>query len=566
MKTLVYVICLLLCCQTLVWAQTPEQVSAETPAAAQETPSAAPEASSAPEEAGLTPEEEQRQKELELKVMLFAAIMDEDYNRVQQLLGKKAPVNITDSEGLSPLHYSVCFNHTAITKLLINSKANLDARDIEGYTPIYYAAQNGNEAIFDLLLWRGAKTDPTEKTTLLHMAAYGGNTAIIKKLLDKKMSPEAVDDQGLLPIDYAAANSKDEAVILLADNMPEEKISLNTLLPLLAGDNKELLKNLLARIKNKNRLNSDNDSPARIAAKYSGPDMLSFLESEGVNITYVAPNGQSALQEAAAAGNLDAVKLLVEKGMDPNSRIPDTGFTPVMTACCAGNSDVVKYLAEHGADTGIPSAKGTYLIHEAAYKGNLELVIYFTEHGTDVNTPDANGVTALFNALDANQPGVVGWLLSHGADLKLKTKTGDTALHYAVLSDNEELFKQVIPSVIGSVNSANSAGVTPLMNAAMIGNLPIIKALLAVGARLSDTDHELNSLLHYGVLSNKKDVVQFLLSRDPNINKVNKAGETPLMIAERNKFEAITELLAPKPKEPEAPAPDPGEESPQPNN
>ena len=180
--------------------------------------------------------------------------------------------------------------------------------------------------------------------------------------------------------------------------------------------------------------------------------------------------------------------------------------------------------------------------------------MYFTEKGVDVNTPDANGVTPLFNALDANQPGVVGWLLSHGADVKHKTQNGDTALHYAVLSDNEELFKQIIPSVISSVNGANTAGTTPIMNAAMIGNLPVIKAFLTLGAKLSDTDREGNSVLHYGVLSNKKEVVEFLLSKDPDINKVNNAGETPYMIADKNKFGSITELLAPKPKPQDEPA------------
>ncbi|MBP5274008.1 MAG: ankyrin repeat domain-containing protein [Abditibacteriota bacterium] len=505
-------------------------------------------------EAPLTPEEEEKQRELELKVMLFNAIMDEDYTHVQQLLAKKAPVNITDSQGFTPLHYAVCFNQLNITKLLINNRANLDCRDIEGYTPIYYAAQNKSEEIFNLLLRRGASTAATEKTTLLHMAAYGGNINIIKSLLERKLSTVAKDDQNLLPIDYSAAAGHDEAVLLLADNMPEEEISLNTLLPLLVGEKKELLKNLFGRIKDKNRFNTDKDSPARIIAQYSTADMMAFLEEQGVDITYVSPQGNSALQEAAAAGNLEVLKLLIEKGMDINAPVASTGFTPIMTACCSDNSDIVKYLASRGAKTDVPSAKGTYLIHEAAYRGNLELVMFLAENGTDINLPDSDGVTPLYNALDANQPGVADWLLKRGANTKLKTKNGDTCLHFAVLSDNERLFREMIPSLKSLVGKANNNGVTPILDAFMIGNLPIVFALQAVGAKLDDTDNDGNTALHYGVLSNKKQIVEFLLSKGADPLKANASGETPLSVAEKNKFTAIAELLKPKQEEqPETP-------------
>ncbi|MBR4748287.1 MAG: ankyrin repeat domain-containing protein [Abditibacteriota bacterium] len=540
MKRLI-VLVILVFAACIAFAQAPADTA--PPEAPADTPSETP---AAPEEP-LKPED--------MKVILFNAVMDGDLTHVQQLMNKKAPVNITDSSGFSPLHYSVCFKDLAITKLLINNKANLDARDIEGYTPIYYAAENGSAEIFNLLLKRGASTAPTEKTSLLHMAAYGGNTDIIRALLDKQLSPTARDSQELLPIDYAAARNNDDAVLLLADHMPEEAISLNTLLPLLVGENKKVLHGLFAKVADKDRFNSELDSPARIVAHYSTADMLSFLEEEGVSVTWVSPSGNSALFEAALAGNMEVLKLLIDKGMDVNCVLTDTGFTPIMTACCAGNSDIVKYLAEKGARLDMPSAKGTYLIHEAAFRGNLELVIFFTDRQQDVNMPDSRGVTPLFHALDANQPGVVSWLLEHGADPRHKTMNGDTALHYAALADNEALFKQIIPLTAGYANLQDKDGVTPLMYAAMTGNMPVVRALLALGAKPDARDAEGNTLLHFAVLSNKPESVRLLLEKGVNPDTPNSRGELPLDIAEKNKYGDVIAVLKPAPPEQEA-APD----------
>ena len=75
---------------------------------------------------------------------------------------------------------------------------------------------------------------------------------------------------------------------------------------------------------------------------YDAQDIFKSIDP----ITYLNPEGDSCLHIAAGRGNLRAVRLLLEAGLDVNLR-GDLGNTPLHYA--HKHSEIVRLLIEHGA-------------------------------------------------------------------------------------------------------------------------------------------------------------------------------------------------------------------------
>lgn len=79
--------------------------------------------------------------------------------------------------------------------------------------------------------------------------------------------------------------------------------------------------------------------------------------AEGCPVDAADANDNTALSEAAAGGQLEACKLLVEHDCDPNTQ-GHFKRTPLWRACFAGHSPVVQYLLTIGADPRIGDIEG----------------------------------------------------------------------------------------------------------------------------------------------------------------------------------------------------------------
>ena len=89
-------------------------------------------------------------------------------------------------------------------------------------------------------------------------------------------------------------------------------------------------------------------------------DFISCYENRG--------HGGNVLHYATLMGDLNRVKLLVEKGADVNAKNL-YGDSVLYHAVRSGNLELVQWLVEQGSDV---KAKG--ILHSAAFSGNLELV------------------------------------------------------------------------------------------------------------------------------------------------------------------------------------------------
>ena len=181
---------------------------------------------------------------------------------------------------------------------------NIDRVFYYGQTLLMCAAKNGKNSILIWLLKCGANPNATDMNlrTALHLAAMNDKPNSVRILLDHKANPHALD---------------------YWENAPSYNCS------------KQVYEQFTLTIPGINQLQlyiSDD-------TKY---DMFKYyLRDSDLDVQY--ENGKTLLYSAAQVGNLNLVKLLIQRGANATIR-HISGSTPLHGATYAGHIDVVKYL------------------------------------------------------------------------------------------------------------------------------------------------------------------------------------------------------------------------------
>jgi hypothetical protein len=132
----------------------------------------------------------------------------------------------------------------------------------------------------------------------------------------------------------------------------------------------------------------------------------------------------TALQEAARAGDLARLRLLLNSGADPNQR-DGNGNRPLIEAVAAGHLDAVRALIAAGADSNLTSAGGRTPLIEAAIRGRMEIARLLISAGADLNVSERGAGTALEAAEREGHAGLAGLLRQAGARTSGRS-VGDT--------------------------------------------------------------------------------------------------------------------------------------------
>lgn len=93
------------------------------------------------------------------------------------------------------------------------------------------------------------------------------------------------------------------------------------------------------------------------AARNGDVEQIKLILDSGIDINSKTKYGAMALHYAAEKGHLDAVKLLVEKGAELNSADTFYNWTPLSWATISGHADVAKFLKEKGAKQPVQRAR-----------------------------------------------------------------------------------------------------------------------------------------------------------------------------------------------------------------
>ena len=121
----------------------------------------------------------------------------------------------------------------------------------------------------------------------------------------------------------------------------------------------------------------------------------------------------------------------------------------------------------------------------------------------------------------------------------------DTPLHIASTIGDRDII-DILVKHGALLDAENIDGNTPLHLACREGHMDCVKLLLELGAKESKGWNE-NSLLHYASESGRKDLIDFFLRKEYDVNAENLLNETPLHLAcigyEPERIQAVQNLL-----------------------
>ncbi|MBE9163884.1 ankyrin repeat domain-containing protein [Tychonema sp. LEGE 06208] len=263
---------------------------------------------------------------------------------------------------------------------------------------LFSAAYTGNLAEVKKLLAKNA--DVHFKTylnqTLLHAAAFGGNQTIVQLFLQKGLNVKDLDKAGQTVLHAAAAGGGSGAMayaplrydLLIASGADMEAMDRNqrTALNIAAeSGNFEAMKALINRGAN---INDDKNLFTVISRFKPGTKKLEMVELILKNQAQI-PKG--LLYSAVSRGDIETVKLLIDRGADVNAPDPYDNTTILMR--------IVQ------PNTGISGLL------------KPELVKLFLSKGADVNARNKNGETALSIAEKSSTSEIIKLLKQHGAKI-----------------------------------------------------------------------------------------------------------------------------------------------------
>jgi len=416
------------------------------------------------------------------------AAMKGDTAAVRGLLAKKADVNAPQPDGTTALHWAVYNENVTLVDELLRAGADATVPNREGATPFYLASIAANPEIMAKLLKQGVDGNGTvlrHGETPLMFAARTGRPDAVKLLLEAGAKVDAKDTmRQTTALMWAADEGHAEAIKLLLD----------------AGADA-------------NAQTTIEQAKRRRGVVYKQGDDFHT-------------GGVTALLLAARQGNLDAVKVLAEKGADLNKPAGD-GSTAMVVAIQNGHYDVARYLVEKGADINKANEKGWTPLYLSVKHRNLEtgtipvpnqeqatdFIKLLLDRNVDVNARitfnteirngqratwfEEDGATAFIRAALCGDIEVMRMLLAKGADPTIKTTDGTTALmaasgvgftegfiQYRSQEDSIEAVKLLL-ELGADVNAQNEGGLTALHGASHRAALDEITLLVDHGADLT---------------------------------------------------------------------------------
>ncbi|UII80237.1 ankyrin repeat domain-containing protein [Flagellimonas sp. CMM7] len=265
-------------------------------------------------------------------------------------------------------------------------------------------------------------------------------------------------------------------------------------------------------------------------------ESIRILPNTIVNV--LDSTGLSALSHAVRSKELKLVKLLLEKGANPNLINNDNLETTPLMQCSNVNSlEIAALLIEKGADVNALDKNGDPVIHWAAYFGQEELTQLLLDNNakTDLISIHSDGVMQV--ALKEWKSNVVATLMVNGVSLVPVTASSKELID-AVKTQKIEFLQNTLTKI--NANTLDASGTPLLVIAAETGNLDVVKVLLEKGADIDIMNPTGHTALNRSIYFEQQEVVDFLLDQGADVNKTDNIFILPPLIAAAIKNNAET--------------------------
>ena len=278
--------------------------------------------------------------------------------------------------------------------------------------------------------------------------------------------------------------------------------------------------------------------PLNQAAANGDIEQVRMSISKGVDINAKDEEGNTPLRLAVKSGKMEIVQILVEAGADVNMG----SWPPLGEAVDKNDVAIAKYLIDHGANVNAPR-DWTPLVQAPYVSNNVEMVELLIANGADVN---AGEWSPLHGAVDERRRDIVELLIKKGADVNAKDGSGSTPLRYSIQNNDWDMFKLLFANG-ADIKAITPEGLTLLHFMSTYDNPDIIEWLLAKGAKVDERDDNYEfTALHYAVRFGTTKVAEVLIANGADIKAKDKWDYQPIHWAAYHDRPNINELLIAK--------------------
>ncbi len=502
---------------------------------------------------------------------MFQASSNGDLETVRSLVARDRRFVECEFEYRRPIRFAVSENHLGIVRLLLEHGAD-PTYDSYGDSLLTMARDRGHQEIEHLL----------ERTLAerFHIGPDGERIASIVQSRDIETLRAALDEQpelidsadkrGSKPIHWAVMTRQ----IQMIDELLNRGADINTRRP-------------------------DGARPLDLTNGdywYRGwrdvPDAA--IQNHWVLAGYLLARGADYdISTAAKLGDLERVRLLLDEQPDLTSRVPPySSFyagPPLRCAARAGHTEIVRLLLERGADPNEPEsiAEHGVALHNAVFGKHLEIARLLLEHGANPNADVDSSGSCMWAA--RSDPELLTLLGSYGGVLSLEHACYDgnlphvsamlganpalpiseEAVHNATENGHQKILELMLryqPHLLEAVRLGNAGsremarwllehgtdvrrtnwlGITPLHRFAGNGQIEIAALCLEFGADINARDDEFRSTpLGWAARAGQLEMVTWLLQQaaDPRL-PLDKPWATPIRWAERHGHHDIADVL-----------------------
>jgi ankyrin repeat protein len=308
--------------------------------------------------------------------------------------------------------------------LMTSGKQQKPSLDRARGVPLVMAVVNGHAEVVSMLLRGGANPLVCQYPggTALYAAAERGNLHVMKLLLihcaEREVTPSSLVRHETLSTSHLTAAAEAPAVAF----NPGPSTSPPPLPPVLASPSVSLP-----------------------ALSFSEAMRDGLLDARCQSLR--DPEQRPPLHAAAAGGHLEAVRMLLQAGADPNKRNHRCGNSILGLAAARGDLALARLLV----DPVQPWFKSLKLNRKcwslatplciASQYGHLDICALLLSHGCSVNKSDYQDLSPLHGAARAGHVEIVRLLLAHKAGKNARTLRGATSLLLAAQYGYTEVSK-----------------------------------------------------------------------------------------------------------------------------
>lgn len=257
----------------------------------------------------------------------------------------------------------------------------------------------------------------------------------------------------------------------------------------------------------------------------SSPEQVTETpRQESVQAPGLAARNRTALHVAAAAGDVEQVKRLINAGHPINAQHPSGSLTPLHKAAGEGRADVVQVLVEAGAHLNYKTDNGQTPLHLAAKIGSVEICKLLIEAGANPTLIDKDNTTPRGIAAQEGHTEVAELFPEDRFSRKTENDSVvDSDLYNAVSNGHTEVVKTLIAEMRKGKHFDGYYGWD--MN--------------TVGRE----DGNDNTLLHVAAANGDAQIANLLLEAGASVTAKNNHNKTPVDLAHEHGHESLAQRL-----------------------